>query len=392
MAHGADDFEVGEDVVLTLKDSRVLGGEEDELQNVNLIDDEAVKAAKERKRKAEAAYTGYDDDEFDENRIGKKADVLGKYDDEFSSGKVRTEGFRLGAAAVEKKNLVVDEDTEMMGTAPATKVKLNLDYAKDFEGSDYLKEGDAGFKKPKKRKAKRSTRRAEADEDGAGGDGMDVDEPTFAPRAQEDGPQNLVDDDDLQAALARSRRANARKKPKVKADDLVAQSELWPAHVLQGVADIAVTQRKEDEAAEDVKPTLSPEEDDGRITFDETSEFVRNVSLDNLNRTVKRERTSPGPGESSTAGPSGTNGAERVITISRGENGDGGDDDEDMSEDEDEGLAEMAAREGMSLQEYREKIDRQMQEMSEIKPEDAQVCHLLRLVLIYAIMWIIRIG
>jgi U4/U6.U5 tri-snRNP-associated protein 1 len=221
---------------------------------------------------------------------------------------------------------------------------------------------------------------------------MDVDEPTFAPRAQEDGPQNLVDDDDLQAALARSRRANARKKPKVKADDLVARSELWPAHVLQGVADIAVTQRKEDEAAEDVKPTLSPEEDDGRITFDETSEFVRNVSLDNLNRTVKRERTSPGPGESSTAGPSGTNGAERVITISRGENGDGGDDDEDMSEDEDEGLAEMAAREGMSLQEYREKIDRQMQEMSEIKPEDAQVCHLLRLVLIYAIMWIIRIG
>jgi U4/U6.U5 tri-snRNP-associated protein 1 len=392
VAHGADDFEVGEDVVLTLKDSRVLGGEEDELQNVNLIDDEAVKAAKERKRKAEAAYTGYDDDEFDENRIGKKADVLGKYDDEFSSGKVRTEGFRLGAAAVEKKNLVVDEDTEMMGTAPATKVKLNLDYAKDFEGSDYLKEGDAGFKKPKKRKAKRSTRRAEADEDGAGGDGMDVDEPTFAPRAQEDGPQNLVDDDDLQAALARSRRANARKKPKVKADDLVARSELWPAHVLQGVADIAVTQRKEDEAAEDVKPTLSPEEDDGRITFDETSEFVRNVSLDNLNRTVKRERTSPGPGESSTAGPSGTNGAERVITISRGENGDGGDDDEDMSEDEDEGLAEMAAREGMSLQEYREKIDRQMQEMSEIKPEDAQVCHLLRLVLIYAIMWIIRIG
>lgn len=224
MAHGADDFETGEDVILTLKDSRVLAGDEDELQNVNLIDDEAVKAAKERKRKAEAQYTGYDDEEFDENRIGKKADVLGKYDDEFSTGKVRTEGFRLGAAPVEK-NIVVDEDVDMLGTAPATKVKLNLDYTKDFGGSDYLKEGDVGFKKQKKRKMKRSTRRAEGDNDEKDPNGMDVDEPTFEKRVQEDAPQNLVDDDDLQAALARSRRANARKKPKVKADDLVAQSK-----------------------------------------------------------------------------------------------------------------------------------------------------------------------
>lgn len=378
-----DDFETGEDVVLTLKDSRVLAGDEDELQNVNLIEDEAVKAAKERKRKAEAAYTGYDDDEFDENRIGKKADVLGKYDDEFSTGKVRTEGFRLGAAPVEAKNMVVDEDTEMLGMAPATKVKLNLDYTKDFEGSDYLKEGDAGFKKPKKKKTKRSARRAEADEEGAGGEGMEVDEPTFERRVQEDAPQNLVDDDDLQAALARSRRANARKKPKVKADDLVAQSEHIPPVCLpRRPADSLVAQRKEEEAVEDVKPDLSPEEDDGRITFDETSEFVRNVSLDNLNRTVKRERTSPAPGESvsAVAGPSGTtegiNGATQIITISRNDV-DGGDEDEDMSEDEDEGLAEMAAREGMSLQEYRDKIDRQMQEMNDIKAEDVQVSFIL---------------
>jgi U4/U6.U5 tri-snRNP-associated protein 1 len=121
------------------------------------------------------------------------------------------QGFRLGAT-VEKK--VVEEDDGMLGMAPASKIKLNLDYAKDFETSDYAREGDAGFKKMKKKKAKRSTRHEE-----------DGDEPTFDRRVQEDGPQNLVDDDDLQAALARSRRANAKKKPKVKAEDVAAQSK-----------------------------------------------------------------------------------------------------------------------------------------------------------------------
>jgi U4/U6.U5 tri-snRNP-associated protein 1 len=42
----------------------------------------------------------------------------------------------------------------------------------------------------------------------------------------------------------------------------------------------------------------------------------------------------------------------------------------DSDEDEDETLAEMAAREGLSLPEYRLKIERQLNEMSEIKAED----------------------
>lgn len=57
------------------------------MQNVNLADDEAVKASKERKRKAKAVYTGYDDDEFDEGAVGKKKDVLGKYDDDDNIGR-----------------------------------------------------------------------------------------------------------------------------------------------------------------------------------------------------------------------------------------------------------------------------------------------------------------
>lgn len=362
VGHGVEEFEEGEDVILTLKDTGVLEGGEDELQNVNLVEDAAIKAAKERKRKAQQAYTGYDDEEFDENRIGQRADVLGKYDEDFASGKVRTEGFRLGAP-VEKKMKIQDED-EGMGIAPAQKVKLSLDYTKEFEVSDYAKEGEAGFKKPKvchppfpydlllihhrqKKKAKRSTRRAEAEEDT-----MEVDgEPTFTRRVVTEGPDNLVDDDDLQAALSRARRANAKKKPKVKPEDVAAQ----------------IAQRKQEEG-EQVKEEEDGE-DDGRITFDETSEFVRNVSLESRAVSVKRERISPPPsGVTPTAAEVGPSEEPVVVKVERREEGEVDDEDDEMGE-EDADLAEIAAREGMSLEEYREKIDRQMKEMEDMKKE-----------------------
>jgi U4/U6.U5 tri-snRNP-associated protein 1 len=58
---------------------------------------------------------------------------LGKYDDEFTTGKSKSEGFRLGA--VTNKKMEVDDEDEgfaRIGQAPATKVKLNLDYASEY--------------------------------------------------------------------------------------------------------------------------------------------------------------------------------------------------------------------------------------------------------------------
>ena len=390
VGHGADDFEAGEDIILTLKDGKVLGEDgtfqlhlpwmkastltcsEDELQNVNMADNEALREAKERKRKAQAQYTGLDDEEFDEDRIGVKADILGKYDDSFTSGKTKVEvrvlsyrlvpnirltpqGFRLGAP-IEQKVVVDDEDTEMIGSAPTQKIKLGLDFAKDFEVSDYMKEGDAGFKQRKKKKAKRSTRRADAEEDG---EGMDVDAaPTFTRRVVDEGPQNLVDDDDLQASLARSRRENARKRPKVKAEDLAAQSEFTFVRDRRVMLTRLVASRKEEEDA----PQDNGDED-GRITFDDTSEFVRNVNAESRAAPIKRERAAT-PSPAAAEEPI-------VVKVERGEEGEVPDEDEDMeSEDEDETLAEMAAREGLSLAEYRIKIESQMKEMSNIKAED----------------------
>lgn len=371
VSHGADAFEEGE-TILTLKDTRVLDGDEDELQNVNLADEERHEAARERKRKAGQTYTGYDDDEFEEGRIGKKASVLAKYDTEYTGGDIESEGFRLGAPIPKKEEVVVDD--EMMGHEAQVKVKLDLDFARDWEVSDYMKEGDSGFKKPKvsisrrkvrgdaddtqKRRAKKSTRKTEAEED----DGMDV-EPAFTKRVVGDTPDNLVDDDDLQAALARSRRQVTKKKPKSKPEDLAARRE--SARLYKNVLSANPTVKQEREAEPAVKEEDEDEADDGRITFDETSEFVRNVTAESRAVPVKKER-------SRSATPARANGASAstepvVVKVERV------DEDVEMSDEEeeedDEVLAEMAAREGLSLAEYRQRIDSQMHELSAMAAE-----------------------
>jgi U4/U6.U5 tri-snRNP-associated protein 1 len=210
-----------------------------------------------------------------------------------------------------------------------------------------------------KKKAKRSARKAGGEEDEA--DGMEVDAvPTFARRIAGDGPENLVDDDDLQAALSRARRAAAKTNPKKRPEDWAEQSEPFSPYSSWSQADgssVAQSRQEEDAPREDG-------DEDGRITFDDTSEFVRNVTLESRAAPVKRERVaSPVPQEQPV-----------VVKIERTEEGEL-DEDEDMdSIDEDEALAEMAAREGMSLEEYRLKIDSQMQEMAAAKAEADEVC------------------
>jgi U4/U6.U5 tri-snRNP-associated protein 1 len=253
--------------------------------------------------------------------------------------------------------VVVDDD--MVGKEPDVKVKLDLNFATDFEVSDYMKEGDKGFKLKKRRPKKSSRRRDDEDEDAGA---MDVDpNPMFTKRIVGDDPDNLIDDDDLQAALARSRRQAVRtKKPKIKAEDLAYQLS---------------QQRAEEAAAAKDEPAG---DDDNRITFDDTSEFVRNVTAESRAAPVKRERTRshspalPPPldaGSAALAEPS-----MRVVKIERASAEVEADVDAAMesgsdSEDEDDELAELAAREGLSLTEYRQRIDAQMSEMAELKTE-----------------------
>lgn len=104
--------------------------------------------------------------------------------------------------------------------------------AENIEMADYLQEGDVGFKKPKTKK-KRPSRRMGENSDVTDvkldSDGMQIDEKPIVPR-QRDLDTNFVDDDELQAALARSRRAKTQKRKKLSPEDLAKKS--WSIYLL----------------------------------------------------------------------------------------------------------------------------------------------------------------
>jgi hypothetical protein len=140
-----------------------LEGEEDELQNVDLADEDRRRAGQVRKKRAKEGYTGYDDDEFgagdgsDEDMIGVKRAVLTKYDDDYEGEGLKREGFRLGGpspppASKRRKledaggssavgmsggsmGIIDDDDLPRDHSESSTKVNkqlLNLDYTSEY--------------------------------------------------------------------------------------------------------------------------------------------------------------------------------------------------------------------------------------------------------------------
>ncbi|KAH7915621.1 SART-1 family-domain-containing protein [Hygrophoropsis aurantiaca] len=280
--HDFEELGEGDARILTLKDSRILDNEEDELQNIEMAEEEKTKKRNEMKIK-KRDYTGYDDEEFVDGKLGMKRAILAKYDEDMEGSQT---GFRLGAAVkpVQADRAQLDQES---GSVSVNKALLSIDYAKNMEVHDYLREGDVGFKKPKTKK-KRSSRRApiEAETpDDREEKSMDVDQKPMVPRVR-DLDTNFVDDDELQAALARSRRAKIHKVKK-----------LNPEEIARRVAEERA--REESIRAEDA---IKVEEDDEEgesagLTFDDTSEFVRAISY-NVPSIVKQEQTeSSGPTE-----------------------------------------------------------------------------------------------
>merc|ERR1711881_448448 len=64
--HDSSRFQDGQSVILTLKDSDVLGEDGDTLVNVNMMDDERVEKNKEEIKKAKTGYNPYDQEEIDQ--------------------------------------------------------------------------------------------------------------------------------------------------------------------------------------------------------------------------------------------------------------------------------------------------------------------------------------
>ncbi|KAK4699424.1 U4/U6.U5 tri-snRNP-associated protein 1, partial [Phenoliferia sp. Uapishka_3] len=307
VAHGQDDFEEGEETILTLKDSRVLDDEDDELHNLNISENSKTAEALALKKKGAQAgqYTGYDDEEFEGE--GGKASVLKKYDEEIE-GKEEG-GFRLGGPALAKragaaKNKAKEEEPEK------ERVKLSMDYTKTFT-TDYLQEDEVGFKKPKKKKKRpmRAALRAGSDEDGDAK--MDDAGPSIIAitRVNLD-DTNLIDDDDLQAQLSRTRReANKRKIAEMK-----AQAAANPAPAFGGGMDVdrAVKAESDDE---DNGPV-----GDDILIMDDTSEFVRNISLAAAAPARPSTNGVVIKGESTPAPPSmRSNGAASVVPVIKSE-------------------------------------------------------------------------
>ncbi|KAF9468092.1 SART-1 family-domain-containing protein [Collybia nuda] len=284
VSHDFDEMDEGEARILTLKDSRILDNEEDELQNVEMAEDERTKKNNELKIKRRD-YTGYDDEEFTDGTQGMKRTVLSKYDEDIEG--TRETDFRLGSSAVPAKAQQQEQKGQAAGSV--NKSLLSIDYAKNLETEDYLKEGEIGFKKPKTKK-KRPSRRAPTEPEATQGDLMDIDQKPIIPRAR-DLDTNFVDDDDLQAALARSRRAKLHKTKKQ-----------TPEQLAQKIAEQRAQEEEEARLAIKVEELDSDREDggdSGGLTFDDTSEFVRAVGN---NTTVKPEpkevplsRPSPAP-------------------------------------------------------------------------------------------------
>ena len=114
---------------------------------------------------------------------------------------------------------------------------------------------------------------------------MDVDQKPIVPRVR-DLDTNFVDDDELQAALARSRRAKLHKAKKQTPEELARKSSSLFRRLLEYViTSISLVAEQRDQQEADIKDAIKAEDNDydlkeggeGGLTFDDTSEFVRAV-------------------------------------------------------------------------------------------------------------------
>ncbi|POM68125.1 U4/U6.U5 tri-snRNP-associated protein [Phytophthora palmivora] len=187
VGHSLDTFEDGQEVVLTLKDSRVLGedgkdlnDQDDELVNVELSEKDRRLAHQARaKRAAMPVYSAYDDDEFIEigntrkRKSGSK--LLAQYDEEQDAVEAEeARKFKLdsmgGSAAVESESKQEEEDDVAV-------ISLAMDRTKRVEDYYTKEEIEAQFakhKKSKKLRKKKKKSRRHHDEDLGENDAIEV--------------------------------------------------------------------------------------------------------------------------------------------------------------------------------------------------------------------------
>ncbi len=277
VAHELDNFQEGEDQVLTLKDATIDENEEggDELENLELKEREKLNEKLELKKK-KPVYNPHDIDETGERSI------LSHYDVEIEG----TKGTRFTLDGRGSTN----EQTEALarGEKLASKPKaISLDIFRDDEpNSDYVDISEIKVRKPKKSKKSRSTRTRVADDDdviippvedvAVDDNAMQVDSAPVAAKKRTYEDVSFVDDDDLQASLAARRRDVLKKRKRVRPEDIAKQLR-----------------------AENASKKEEDENENTGLVIDETSEFVSNLQVDQ-NSELKRQRSVSRPAEAVT--------------------------------------------------------------------------------------------
>lgn len=243
----------GDDQILTLKDSAVLGEDDegDELENLSLREQEKLNERLNLKKKRPV---------YDPNDIDDTGDhsILAQYDEEINGKKKKT--FNLDG-----KGTISDLADILEAPAQRKRMLQNLDVdiMQDAPVSDYLDPSEIKVKKPKKKKKAKSTRQRD-DEDAlfpgdqvpAADEAMDIDSaPITKKRKVID--DTFVDDEDLQASLSIQRRQALKKQKRVRPEDLAKQLR----------AEAAQDEQNDDQGAEN-----------GGLVLDETSEFLSAIN------------------------------------------------------------------------------------------------------------------
>jgi U4/U6.U5 tri-snRNP-associated protein 1 len=305
VAHEIGDFEAGTEQVLTLKDTTIETNEEegDELENLELKERERLNEKLELKKKKPV----YNPNDIDDDA---PTSILHQYDEEIDGKKQKR--FTLdGQGSTAEERLAMKEDVkERLKAKPITLDILSkslimfiaslgyfLTRAEDAPTSDYL--DISGVKIRKLKKKAKSTRKKAADEDDIfpvidttngtheAGEAMEVDSGNAVTspaagkkRSFED--TSFVDDDDLQASLARQRRDALKKRKHLKPEDIAR-------HLLEEAS------ATPDSGAAN---GATPDQEDVGLVIDETSEFVANLQKPTI---PDRKRRSLSRGAAATA-------------------------------------------------------------------------------------------
>ncbi|KAI1433201.1 SART-1 protein [Xylaria sp. CBS 124048] len=267
--HEANAFEEGDEQILTLADKDVLADDDegDELENIQLLEREKLTQKLDLKKKKPV----YDPHEIHDNG---EQQILAQYDEEISGKQVKR--FTLdgqGNSVMPSVSLGQDQSSNRQ--------KITLDFLEEERpASDYLDVSEIKVKKPKKKKSK-ATRQRPVDEDDsfsasapiAEESAMDIDSGAgFVSHKRKTADSELVDDEDLQVALAAQRRNALKKRKKMRPEDIARQL------------------RDESQNEDDAKGFR-----DGGLVIDEISEFVSSLTKEDIEERKARRAKSPQP-------------------------------------------------------------------------------------------------